>query len=113
MKCPHVHNRCHWTPLSLHLFSGIWLGRNLSRLFGAPVRGAISKVHKVFAFVMVISAGVTIRNLHRGREFRSIELTAVIAAGLSFLLMFVSGSLLSLAEARTEEILAAHRSAPF
>jgi hypothetical protein len=41
---------------------------------------------------MVISAGVTIRNPHRDREFRSIELTAVIAAGLSFLLKFVSAS---------------------
>jgi hypothetical protein len=89
------------------------LGRNLGlndpRLFGEPVTGAISIVHKVFALVMVISAVVTIRNLHRGREFRSIELTAVIAAGLSFLLKFVSGSLLSLAKARTEEILALHK----
>ncbi len=74
-----------------------------------PVTGAISIVHKVFALVMVISAGVTIRNLHRCREFTSIELTAVIVAGLSFLLVFISGSLWSLAKARTEEILAGHK----
>jgi hypothetical protein len=89
------------------------LGRNLSlnypRLFGEPVTGAISIVHKVFAFVMVISAGMTIRSLHRGREFRSIELTGVIVAGLPFPLVFISGSLLSLAKARTEEILAGHK----
>jgi hypothetical protein len=113
MKCLNAHNRCHRTPLSLHPFSGVWLGRNLglndSRLCGQPVMGAISIVHRFFALVMVISAGVIIRNLHRGSQFRSIELTAVIAAGLSFLLMFVSGSLLSHALGRTEEILALHR----
>jgi len=57
---------------------------------------------------MMIIAGVTIRNLHRGIEFRSIELTAVIVAGLLFVLMVVSGSLLSLGKARNNGILALH-----
>ncbi len=58
---------------------------------------------------MGIIAGVTIRNLHRGIEFRSIELTAVVVAGLLFVLMVVSGSLLSLGKARNDEILALHK----
>jgi hypothetical protein len=41
-------------------------------------------------------------------EFGSLELTAVIIAPLLFLLMFVSGGLLSLGKARNDEILAVH-----
>ncbi len=67
-----------------------------------------SIVHMVLALVMGISARLTIPNLHRGIEFRSIELTAVIVAGLFLVLMFVSGSLLSLGKARNDEILAVH-----
>jgi len=95
------------------LFSGVWLSRNLRlsdpRPSGKPITGVIFTVHKLIALVMVIAAGVTIRRLHRGIEFRSIELTAVIIAGLLFLLMFVSGGLLSLGKARNDEILAVHK----
>ena len=94
------------------LLSGIWLSRNLRlndpRPSGKPLTGADSAVHKLSALAMGIIAGVTIRNLHRGIEFRSIELTAVIVAGLLFVLMVVSGSLLSLGKARNDEILALH-----
>ena len=97
------------------LFSGVWLSRNLRlsdpRPSGKPITGVIFTVHKLIALVMVIAAGVTIRRLHRGIEFRSIELTAVIIAGLLFLLMFVSGGLLSLGKARNDEILAVHKAA--
>jgi hypothetical protein len=72
------------------LFFGVWLGRNLGlndrRLFGESVTGAISTVHKLLALVMVISAGVTIGNLLRGREFRSFELAPVIVAVIASLL---------------------------
>ena len=90
--------------LLIALLSGVWLSRNLRpndpRPCGKPLTGADSAVHKLSALAMGIIAGVTIRNLHRGIEFRSIELTAVIVAGLLFLLMVVSGSLLSLGKAR-------------
>jgi hypothetical protein len=95
------------------LFSGIWLSRNLRlndpRPSGKPITGVIFTVHKLIALAMVICAGVTIRRLHRGLEFRSIELTAVIIAGLFLLLMFVTGGLLSLGKARNDEILAVHK----
>ncbi len=95
------------------LLSGVWLSRNLRqndpRPFGKPLTGADSTVHKLVALATAIIAGVTIRSLHRGIEFRRIELTGVIAAGLFFLLMVVSGSLLSLGKARNDEILTLHK----
>lgn len=95
------------------LLSGVWLSRNLRindpRPSGTPLAGADAAVHKLVALAMMIITGLTIRNLHRGIEFRSIELTAVIVAGLLFLLMVVSGSLLSLGKARNDEILALHK----
>ena len=98
--------------LLIALLSGVWLSRNLRlndpRLSGKPLTGADSAIHKLSALAMGIIAGLTIRNLHRGIEFRSIELTAVIVAGLLFVLMVVSGSLLSLGKARNDEILALH-----
>ena len=94
------------------LLSSIWVSRNLRlndpRPYGKPLTGTDSAVHKLSALAMGIIAGVTIRNLHRGIEFRSIELTAVIVAGLLFVLMVVSGSLLSLGKARNKGIVALH-----
>jgi hypothetical protein len=99
--------------LLIALPSGVWLSRNLRlddpRPSGKPLTGADSAVHKLSALAMGIIAGVTIRNLHRGIEFRSIEYTVVIIAGLLFVLMVVSGSLLSLGKARKDEILAFHK----
>jgi hypothetical protein len=99
--------------LLITLLSGVWLRRNLTlndpRPSGKPVTGADSAVHKLVALATGIIPAVTIRNLHRGIEFRSIELTAVIVAGLLFLLMVVSGSLLSLGKARNDEIMALHK----
>ncbi len=80
------------------LLSGVWLSRNLRlndpRPSGKPIAGAIYGIHKLVALVFVIYAVVTIRKLHRGIEFTSIELIAVIVGGLLFLLLIASGSLL-------------------
>ncbi|MGA7895721.1 MAG: hypothetical protein WCA49_21070, partial [Candidatus Sulfotelmatobacter sp.] len=99
------------------LLSGVWVSRNLRlndpRPSGKPLTGADSALHKLFALAMGITAGVTIRNLHRGIEFRSIELTAIIMAGLLFVLTVVSGSLLSLGKARNDEVLALHKVGSF
>ena len=94
------------------LLSGIGLSRNLRlddpRSSGKPLTGADSAVHKLIALATGIIAGVTIRSLHRGIEFSSIEFTAVIVAGLLFVLMVVSGSLLSLGKARNKGMVALH-----
>ncbi len=98
--------------LLIALLSGVWLSRNLRlndpRPSGKPLTGADSAVHKLIALATGIIAGVTIRSLHRGIEFSSIEFTAVIVAGLLFVLMVVSGSLLSLGKARNDWMLALH-----
>ena len=99
--------------LLVTLLSGVWLSRNLRlndpRPSGKPLAGVDAAVHKLVALAMMIVAGVTVRNLHRGVEFGSIEFTAVIIAGLLFVLMVVSGSLLSLGKARNDWMLALHK----
>ncbi len=95
------------------LSSGVGLSRNLSlndpRPSGKPIASAIATVHKLIAIVTLVVLAVTVRNLHRGREFTSIELTAVGLAALFFLLMIVSGSLLSLGRPRSNAVLAVHK----
>jgi hypothetical protein len=94
------------------LISGFSLSRNLRhndpRASGKPLAGALSAVHKLVALATVIAVAMTIRNLHRGMEFTGIELTAVIFTGLFFLLMFVTGSLLSLGKAASQEVQVLH-----
>jgi hypothetical protein len=91
------------------LSSGIGLSRNLAlndpRPSGKPIAGAL----KLMALAAVITLAVAIRRLHRGIEFSDIELALVIVAGLFLLLMIISGSLLSLGRARSNEILAIHK----
>jgi hypothetical protein len=72
------------------LFFGVWLGRNLGlndrRLFGESVTVRYPQSISSSHLSMVISAGVTIGNLLRGREFRSFELAPVIVAVIASLL---------------------------
>ena len=95
------------------LISGLVQSRNLRlndpRLSGKPIASGIAGVHKLFALAAMITAVVTIRRLHRGTAFTSMELTAVILAGLFFVLMIISGSLLSLGRPRSDAILAVHK----
>jgi hypothetical protein len=49
-----------------------------------------------------------IRDIHRGMEFTGTALTAVIVIGLFFLLMFVTGSLLSLGRAANTAMQVVH-----
>jgi hypothetical protein len=95
------------------LIFGVVQSRNLRvndpRPLGKPLAGAVATFHKLFALATAITAAVTIRRLHRGMEFTSIELTAVIIAGMFFLLMIISGSLLSLGRPRNDALLAVHK----
>ena len=98
--------------LLVTFLSGFGLSRDLRlndpRPAGQPPTSAMSAVHKLSAIVMAIFACVTVRKLHRGMQFNSIELTVVMVAGLGFVLMVVSGSLLSLGRARSDGTLAVH-----
>ncbi len=99
--------------LLVTLFTGLVQSRNLRlndpRLSGKPIASGIAAVHKLFALAALITAAMAIRRLHRGTEFTSIELAAVIIAGLFFVLMIITGSLLSLGRPRNDEILAVHK----
>lgn len=94
------------------LISGLSLSRNLRhndpRASGRPLAGALPALHKLVALAAVITIAVTIRDLHRGMEFRAVELTSVIFTGLFFVLMFVTGSLLSLGKAANEAVQVSH-----
>lgn len=94
------------------LIFGLSLSRNLTRNdpreLGKPVAGALPTVHKVAALATIIMVAVAIRNLHRGMEFRSIELSAVSFTALLFLLLFVTGTLLSLGKAASAEVHVVH-----
>lgn len=95
------------------LIFGLSLSNNLSqndpRASGKPLAGALPAMHKLAALATLIIVALTIRNLHRGMEFRGVEWTAVFITGLLFLLMLVSGTLLSLGKAANEAVQAVHR----
>ncbi len=95
------------------LVSGLWMSRDLRlsdpRPSGKPLASGISAVHKLMAFALLFCAVVTIRHLHRGLQFTSLELTGVIAGGLSFLALIISGSFLSLGKPRSDELLTLHK----
>jgi hypothetical protein len=92
---------------------GRGLSRNLRlndpRPAGVPIDGAMAAFHKLIAIAALILVAVTIRNLYRGQEFTSVELTAVVFTGLFFLLVIISGSVLSLGRARSDGLLAVHK----
>jgi hypothetical protein len=94
------------------LIFGLSLSRNLRqndpRASGKPLAGALPTLHKLAALATVITVAVMIRNLHRGMEFKSIEMTAVIFTGLLFLLLFVTGTLLSLGKPANEAVQVVH-----
>lgn len=95
------------------LIFGLSLSKNLDqndpRASGKPLAGALPTVHKLAALATMITLVLTIRNLHRGMEFRGVEWTAVIITGLLFLLMFVTGTLLSLGKAANEAVQLVHK----
>ncbi len=95
------------------LITGLVQSRNLRlndpRLSGKPIASGIATVHKLLALAALITAAVAIRRLNRGMQFTSIELAAVILAGLFFVLMIITGSLLSLGRPRSDELLAVHK----
>jgi hypothetical protein len=94
------------------LIFGLSLSRNLRRddprISGKPLAGALPALHKLVAVATVIVMAVTIRNLQRGMGFRGMEVSAVILTGLLFVLMFVTGSLLSLGKAASRAVQVLH-----
>jgi len=90
--------------LVLGLLSGIWLG-----YAGKPYNGAIFTVHKLIALGTVIAAAVTVYHVRTGGALRSLTVVAVVVTALLFLVMFVSGALLSIGKPAQAAMLLTHR----
>jgi hypothetical protein len=99
------------------LIFGLSLSKNLKqsdpRFSGRPLAGALPAVHKLAALATLITLALIIRNLHRSMDCGGVEWTVVITTGFLFLLMFVTGTLLSLGKAATEVVQVAHKVGAF
>jgi len=100
----------------LTLISGLWLSRS-----GKPFNGMIFTMHKLIALGTVIVIGMNLYHLYRAVEARTlVVLSVIVASGLLFLALFVSGALLSLIDGALlslerpapEAILKVHQIAP-
>ena len=74
-----------------------------------PLAGALPALHKLAALATVILFALAVRNVHRGTEFHGVEWTAVLITGLFFVLMFVTGTVLSLGKAVNAGVQVAHK----
>ncbi len=76
------------------LISGVILSN-----IGRPYNSAIFSVHKLIAVAVVIVLGVSIYNLYKAGDTRTVYALVFAITGLLFLALIVSGALLSLVDA--------------
>lgn len=93
--------------LVLTLASGLWLS-----LSGRPYNTGIFTVHKLIALGAVIVTGITLNHLRLGVAVPMSAFIAMIFAAVLFLLLFVSGALLSIGKPDLVAILMVHRVVP-
>jgi hypothetical protein len=90
------------------LISGVWLSHS-----GKPLSMAIITLHKLIALATVIVTGAYVYQLYGAVDIRTFVDQAVIAAtGLLFIVLFISGALLSLGKPLPGAILRIHQVAP-
>lgn len=88
--------------------SGFWLSRA-----GRPYNGALFTIHKLIALAAVVFLAVTIYRLGRTAGLGAWQLPAVIAAGLCFVALIVTGGLLSALEVPPPAIRVVHHILPY
>jgi len=88
--------------------SGFWLTRA-----GRPYNGVLLTFHKLIALAAVVFLAVTIYRLGRTAGLGAGQLTAVIAAGLCFVALIVTGGLLSALKVPPPAIRTAHHILPY
>jgi hypothetical protein len=93
--------------LVLTLVSGIILSQ-----IGRPLNSAVFTVHKLIAVGTVILIGVSIRNLYNAGNVQSLHFVLIGITGLLFLMLVVSGSLLSFDKLATKPVIMIHQIAP-
>jgi hypothetical protein len=95
------------------LIFGFSLSRKLSqndpRTSGLPLAGGLPTAHKLAALAVVITFAMAVRKLHAGVAFGGVEWTAVVVTGLLFLILIVTGSVLSLGKAVNAGVQVAHK----
>lgn len=91
----------------LTIVTGIWLSNS-----GKPLNTLIFTIHKFTALGAVVFIAIVIRNLLKDVEINNVMLTLIIVTGLSVLVLFVSGALLSLGKPVNNIILTIHSITP-
>ncbi|RPI21511.1 MAG: hypothetical protein EHM70_25005 [Chloroflexota bacterium] len=90
------------------LISGVWLSNS-----GKPLSVAIITIHKLIALATVIATAAYVYHLYRAVDIRTLVEMAVIAVtGLLFIVLFISGALLSLGKPLPGAILRIHQVVP-
>jgi len=92
----------------LTLAFGVWLSHA-----GKPYSSLLFNIHKLIALGAVIVTGVTVYQGRANVTIGSFTFTAVVATGLLFAALFVSGALLSIGQPDSAAILIVHRVAPW
>ncbi len=91
----------------LTLASGVWLSRS-----GKPLNVMIFTLHKLIALATVIITGVTIYQWRTGYGMSPVAIGAIVITGLLFLILFVSGALLSLGKPMPSSLVMMHAITP-
>ncbi len=94
-------------PFVLAIITGIWLSNS-----GKPLNTTIFTIHKLIALGSVIFIAMVIRNLLKDVGINNVILILIIVAGLSVLVLFVSGALLSLGKSVNNIISTIHSVTP-
>jgi hypothetical protein len=93
--------------LVLTLVSGFVLSQ-----LGRPLNSAIFTIHKLIAVGTVILIGVSIRNLYKAGVVQPLHFVLIGITGLLFLMLVVSGSLLSFDKLATKPVIMIHQIVP-
>lgn len=92
----------------LTLAFGSWLSRA-----GKPYSSLLFNIHKLIALGAVIVTALTVYQARAAVTLGSFTLIAVVATGLLFVALFVSGALLSIGRPDSSAILIVDRVAPW
>lgn len=87
---------------------GLWLSHA-----GKPYSSLLFNIHKLIALGAVIVTAITVYQARANVTIGSFTFTAVVATGLLFVALFVSGALLSIGQPDSAAILIVHRVAPW
>jgi hypothetical protein len=89
------------------ILSGIWLSR-LERPLNTPV----FTIHKIIAILTIILTAIIIYQLRKNVDLSNIDLILIIVTGLIFIIVFVTGGLLSFDKLENEVLQIVHKVTP-